>query len=143
MSEHETKVSLDSFAGGALLERFNQELERVSTNVADPNTSDTAKREITIKLVFSPNPGGISVADYAVAAKLCPVNAGRTSMVFDYDYEAKKGIASEIVSGGVRGQMTIAESVGEVSSPAPSPALASASSAGEKDLKVIDYRRMA
>jgi hypothetical protein len=48
-------VSLASLGGGAIEERFRQALEAVIANIADPNTSAEAVREITLKLRLKPS----------------------------------------------------------------------------------------
>lgn len=40
---------------GALLEKADNELERVLANIADINTNATKKRKITIEIEFAPN----------------------------------------------------------------------------------------
>lgn len=65
-------LTLSSIKGGALEEKFQIELEKVMRNIRDPNASD-GKREITIKLVFSPNSKGTKcVLDVATVSKLQP-----------------------------------------------------------------------
>lgn len=46
---------LDELMDGALTERFNQELDAVMRNVADPNTDPKAKRQIKIIIDVMPN----------------------------------------------------------------------------------------
>ncbi len=45
-------VSLDTLGGGALGELFDAELSRILSNIADPNTSATQKRSMTITIAF-------------------------------------------------------------------------------------------
>lgn len=49
------KVTLDSIGKGALGELFDLEMKNVAANIADPNTSATAKRSITITIEFAPD----------------------------------------------------------------------------------------
>ena len=46
---------LDELMDGALTERFNMEMERVLSNVFDPNTNAKAKRQIQIIIEIAPN----------------------------------------------------------------------------------------
>jgi len=51
----ETPMSLASLMDGAAIERFDRALQDVIANTQDPNTSPTAKREITLKVTFKPD----------------------------------------------------------------------------------------
>lgn len=79
-SVQETVVTLASLAGGAALERFQLELERVLSNIADPNTDATAKREITLKFRITPDRDRYSASvDILTSAKLAAtIGAGTT-----------------------------------------------------------------
>lgn len=46
---------LDELMGGALTERFNQEMKRVLDNIYDPNTNPKAKRQIQIVIDLVPS----------------------------------------------------------------------------------------
>lgn len=50
-----TKKSILEAFHGALLEKADNELERVLANIADINTNATKKRKITIEIEFAPN----------------------------------------------------------------------------------------
>lgn len=50
------QISLVNIGGGAAVEKFDYELERVVKNLLDPNTTD-AKRTITLKVKFKPQKG--------------------------------------------------------------------------------------
>ncbi|MDP3720805.1 MAG: hypothetical protein Q8T13_23835 [Acidobacteriota bacterium] len=47
-------VTLDTIAGGAVVELFGAELKRVVENIADINTDPEQKRTITISIEFKP-----------------------------------------------------------------------------------------
>lgn len=47
-------MTLGTIAAGALEELFGAELSKVLANIQDVNTDPKAKREIAIKLIFSP-----------------------------------------------------------------------------------------
>ena len=65
-------LTLSSIKGGALEEKFQVELEKIMRNIRDPNAAE-GKREITIKLTFSPNAKRSKcVLDVSTAAKLQP-----------------------------------------------------------------------
>lgn len=68
-------ITLNNLAGGALPELFAQELQRVLTNILDPNTEAEAKRSIRIDITFEPNPERTSCSHYVeVSSKVAPFN---------------------------------------------------------------------
>ena len=48
------KLSLINIGGGAAVEKFDVELQKVLDNIADPNSVETAPRSITLKVTFKP-----------------------------------------------------------------------------------------
>ena len=48
-------LSLSALANGAIQEKLDYELEKLFTNIHDPNTKAEDKRAITIKIEFSPD----------------------------------------------------------------------------------------
>lgn len=93
--ENLKQISLDKFAKGALLEKFNLEMEKVSSNINDPNTSKTAQRTVTIKLVIKPDEDGISATTFSVTSSLAAAKEGSTKLIFGYDYDNKRGLVNE------------------------------------------------
>lgn len=75
--------SLDDLAGGALLELFHAEWEKVLENIADPNTSAEAQRSLSIKLTIKPgedrDTGRIAIN---VGSKLAPAAGTKTQVYF-------------------------------------------------------------
>ncbi|MEK5479915.1 hypothetical protein NYE70_23755 [Paenibacillus sp. FSL R5-0407] len=49
------EIKLESLADGSISERFNQELQKVLINIADPNTEAKTTRKINISLTIKPN----------------------------------------------------------------------------------------
>ena len=49
----EVMIDLNTFADGALAERFHQEFERVMENMADLNTDPKKARKIVLTLSFA------------------------------------------------------------------------------------------
>lgn len=69
----EERVSLVNLMGGLAVERFDDELAKVLTNIVDPNTPANAKREITLKLGFKPDKGrDLGAVEILVSSKLAP-----------------------------------------------------------------------
>lgn len=72
----ETLVKLDSLGNGAVLERFDAELDKVLANIADPNTKAEAVREITVKLRIKPSAQRNHASlEIVTASKLAPYNS--------------------------------------------------------------------
>jgi len=94
----EDLLTLANMAGGAVLERFNIEMQKVITNIADPNTDPKKKRSVTIKVTVSPNEQrNMAVLDIETKPTLVPAMPVNTSIVIDRD---KKGnvVAAELLS---------------------------------------------
>lgn len=67
--EHE-QVTLATLRGGAAVEMFDAELQRVLVNILDPNTT-LAARAVTLKVTIKPdNKRGIGAVAIEVGAKL-------------------------------------------------------------------------
>lgn len=75
----EEPVTLISLGGGALVEHFDIELERVLKNIEDVNTDPKAARVINLKVTFRPNEER-QVADVHINAssKLASIKQTRT-----------------------------------------------------------------
>lgn len=75
----EEPVTLISLGGGALVEHFDIELERVLKNIEDVNTNPTGARTITLKVTFKPNEER-QVADVKIDAssKLASIKPTKT-----------------------------------------------------------------
>jgi len=74
MHESLKNLTLEGLGGGAVLERFTYELERLLKNIDDPNTKPDATRTITIKLHFKASEDRSSaVIAVETASKLAPI----------------------------------------------------------------------
>lgn len=83
----EEPVTLISLGGGALVELFDIELERVLKNIEDPNTDPKGTRTITMKVTFRPNEErSISDVHIAAASKLASIKPTSTIV-----YMGRKG----------------------------------------------------
>ena len=76
-------VTLDTLGRGAALELFQREFNNVLENIMDPNTSDIAKRSITLKVEIKPDAdrsmGAVSIQ---CKSALAPVKDCMTRMFF-------------------------------------------------------------
>ena len=101
-------IKIDTFAGGVLKEKFDEELTRVLENIADPNTKEDAVRKISLDIKFKPD---IKREDAFVEvnsrASLAASKAVDTKILIDRDIESNKVFASEFGKNQLKGQMDI------------------------------------
>jgi len=101
-------VELDSFADGALAERFNIELLKVLENIADPNTDPTKARTLTIKVKMSgDDQRNMAHADIEASSKLVPAKQVPTKLIIDYDTKGK--LTGAELKSGIKGQTYLEE----------------------------------
>jgi len=95
----ETIVTLNTIANGAAVELFDRELQRVIQNIADPNTSAKARREIHIKVTILPDEErSIGYARIECASKLGDIKPVQTVMYFGRNKENKLvAVANNII----------------------------------------------
>lgn len=102
-----SKVNLETFAGGALQEKFDDAMEKVLVNMTDPNTPWKNKRKIVVEVSFEQNEDrDDSTVNVSVVSKLAPVKPVSTRMTIGKDLETGKVFAEEYGSQ-CRGQMTL------------------------------------
>lgn len=103
----EIDLQLSDLANGAIQEKLNGELDKVFSNIHDPNTPPTVKRTITIKLDFKPDETRkvISLSS-DFATKLAPVDGVVTTVLTGKDLSTGKVEAHELKSN-VPGQTYI------------------------------------
>lgn len=90
---------LSELANGAIQEKLDGELQKVFTNIHDPNTDSNAKRVVTIKLEFQPNDTRDIVgvkSDFTT--KLAPVQGVVTTVLTGKDIATGKVEAHELKS---------------------------------------------
>ncbi|MBY9077167.1 replication terminator protein [Paenibacillus sp. HN-1] len=100
------EIKLESLADGSISERFKQELAKVLTNIADPNTAAKAVRKVAITLTIKPNDNR-EMAEVSISATstLAPAKEVLTTIIMDRDNEGK-AVAAELKSSQ-RGQTYI------------------------------------
>lgn len=80
MNDELQEVSLETLGGGAAIERFNYELEKVLENIGDPNTKADAMREVTLKIRIKPNEDrSFCVVEIQVNGKLASIKPEHSS----------------------------------------------------------------
>jgi uncharacterized protein YuzE len=106
-------VDLNSFANGAMAERFNQELQKVLDNIVDPNTDPKKSRKVTLTVTITSNENR-ELANVSVKAdsKLSPARNIETQLLMDYDSNGK--VTGAELKSGAKGQ-TYIDPEGDVS----------------------------
>lgn len=101
------KVNLETFAGGALQEKFDDAMDKVLANMLDPNTPWKNKRKITVEVTLEQNEDrDDTTVNVSVVPKLAPVKPIGTRMAIGKDLQTGQVFAEEYGSQ-CRGQMTM------------------------------------
>lgn len=92
-------LQLSELANGAVQEKLDGELQKVFSNIHDPNTAAAAKRVVTIKLEFKPDDTRkvISLSS-DFTTKLAPVEGVATTVLTGKDLTTGKVEARELKS---------------------------------------------
>lgn len=102
------KIRIDSFAGGVLKEKFEEELTKVLENIADPNTKEETVRKISLDIKFKPD-SDREIAQVEINSKsaLAGTKSVGTMIMIGRDLEKNKVFASEFGKSQIKGQMNI------------------------------------
>ncbi|ARK25982.1 replication terminator protein [Sporosarcina sp. P37] len=105
-------INLNDFAGGAAAEKFNNEMQRVLDNIADPNTDFKKARKVTLTVTLKANKNR-DLANVAVEAKstIAPSKPISTDLIIDLAADGK--VTGAELKSGLVGQM-YADENGEV-----------------------------
>lgn len=102
-----SRVNLETFAGGALQEKFDDAMEKVLVNMTDPNTPWKNKRKIVVEVSFEQNEDrDDSTVNVSVVTKLAAVKPVSTRMAIGKDLATGEVFAEEY-GNQCRGQMTL------------------------------------
>lgn len=108
-----SKVNLETFAGGALQEKFDDAMEKVLVNMTDPNTPWKIKRKIVVEVSFEQNEDrDDSTVNVSMVPKLAPVKPVSTRIAIGKDLETGQVFAEEY-GNQCRGQMTLDDYQGQ------------------------------
>lgn len=77
--EDQEKVSLLNLGCGAAVELFDCELEKVLTDIQDPNTEEKAARTVTLKVTVKPSDRGYGKVSIQASCSLAKPNAYGTN----------------------------------------------------------------
>lgn len=92
------KKSILEIGRGAIKESVDYEMRKIIDNIMDANTSPTAKRKLTLTMVFAPNTERQNIAiDVSTKSTLAPINSVQTFLHITGDPAAGEVRAVEMV----------------------------------------------
>lgn len=93
-------ISLDKFAGGALVEKFNTAMNEVAENIYDPNTNIDVKRKLIIEITLkcTDEDRNLVGVEIATKTKLAPLKGSTTKILIDKDHLNGNILATEFKS---------------------------------------------
>lgn len=99
-------IDLNGFANGAVSEKFNNEMQRVLDNIADPNTDFKKARKVTLVVTLKANENR-NLANVSVEAKstIAPPQPIGTELLIDMDANGK--VTGAELKSGIPGQMYV------------------------------------
>lgn len=99
-------IDLNGFAGGAVSEKFNNELQKVLENIADPNTDFKKARKVTLVVTLKANENR-TLANVSVEAKstIAPPQPIGTELLIDMDKDGR--VTGAELKSGIPGQMYV------------------------------------
>ncbi|PEB56217.1 replication terminator protein [Bacillus pseudomycoides] len=96
-------IDLNTFADGALAERFHQEFERVMENMHDLNTDPKKARKIVLTLSFAGDQKReVWNCQVQATSKLAPTEAVESKILLDMDQNGN--LVGHELASGVKGQ---------------------------------------
>lgn len=99
-------VDLNEFAEGALAARFNEELQKVLENIADPNTEPHKNRTVTITVqIHGDESRDVVNARVIAKSKLLHAKEAETKILMGVDND--HNIIGKELRSGIKGQMFI------------------------------------
>ncbi|MCI1593070.1 replication terminator protein [Heyndrickxia oleronia] len=96
-------IDLNTFAEGALSERFNQELQKILENIADPNTDATKARKLTVTVTLNADEKRDVIFTKVVAkSTFVPSKQIESKLIMDLDSKGK--VTGAELKSGIKGQ---------------------------------------
>ncbi len=136
------KVNLESFAGGALQEKFDDAMDKVLQNMMDPNTPWKNKRKITVEVTFEQNEDRDDTSvDVSVITKLSAVKPISTKMAIGKDLSTGKCYAQEY-GKNVRGQMSFDDLKDQSMTEVDGKLVDTETGEIKEDASVVDFRNI-
>lgn len=105
-------IDLNTFAGGALAEKVNIEVQKVLENIADPNTDHKKARKVTVSITFKANEKR-NLANVVIDTKsaLTPSLGVESELIIDYTSSGE--VTGAELKSGIPGQSFISDN-GEI-----------------------------
>jgi hypothetical protein len=85
----DTRLSLANLGAGAAIERFDDELQAVLNNIADPNTNEKAAREVVLKVKIKPEDRNYAKIEIVCTSKLAPAESYATNIYIGADVRGR------------------------------------------------------
>jgi len=85
----DTRLSLANLGAGAAIERFDDELQAVLNNIADPNAAEKAAREVVLKVKIKPEDRNYAKIEIVCASKLAPAESYATNIYIGADVRGR------------------------------------------------------
>lgn len=139
-----SKVNLETFAGGALQEKFDDAFEKVLVNMMDPNTPWKNKRKITVEVTLEQNEDrDDTTVNVSVVPKLAPVKPIGTRMAIGKNLKTGEVFAEEYGSQ-CRGQMSMDDYQKQIGGEVEVDGKTVDTDTGEikEDNNVVDFRKV-
>lgn len=96
-------IDLNTFAEGALSERFNHELQKILENIADPNTDATKARKLTVTVTLNADEKRDVIFTKVVAkSTFVPSKQIESKLIMDLDNQGK--VTGAELKSGIKGQ---------------------------------------
>lgn len=139
-------IDLNTFADGALAERFHQEFERVMENMADLNTDPKKARKIVLTLSFAGDKKrDVWNCQVQATSKLAPTEAVESKILLDMDQNGN--LVGQELASGIQGQFymdlqgDVKTDVGQPVEEVEEVEEKEQNQAAEKQTVVIDYMK--
>lgn len=137
-----SKVNLETFAGGALQEKFDDAFDKVLINMMDPNTPWKNKRKITVEVTLEQNEDrDDTTVNVSVVPKLAPVKPIGTRMAIGKNLKTGEVFAEEYGSQ-CRGQMTMDDCQALQSAEIDGKTVDTETGEITEEGKVVDFRQV-
>ena len=143
-------LSIENLCGGAVQERINRALRKVSDNILDVNTEAKKKRSISLTLTFIPNEDDredVSV-EANVTMKLAPEEGVKTQFYINKDLTNEVITITEHVKGMIKGQLSfddlgfVMEDISEPEDPGCDPETGEIIEEQEEKPVIVDFRKV-
>ena len=139
----EVMIDLNTFADGALAERFHQEFERVMQNMADLNTDPKKARKIVLTLSFAGDKKrDVWNCQVQATSKLAPTEAVESKILLDMDQNGN--LVGQELASGIQGQFYMdlqGDMKTDVGQPVEEVEEKEQNQVAEKQTVVIDYMK--